>query len=342
MRQAWLTVLALALAAASVSVRAEEEVDPYDQSKIPIEVDATDPNAIKIVMIAGPISHGPGDHEHMAGYVLLSHMLTQTNPKVFPVFVKDGWPKNERIFEGAKVIACYSDGRGGHPLVQENGRRLDVLQKYIDQGVGFVCLHYAVDYNPKPNEGERVQKWLGGYYDVRISINPFWVADYKELPDHPICRGVKPFKQNDEWYYNMNFLPDAKGLTRILQAVPPDGTRGTADAKKYPGRAETTAWAYERPDGGRSFGFTGGHSHKFWANDDYRRLVTNAFLWAAKVEIPPAGAKVDLDPKDLKSNLDFKGMDVGSQVKMRNEVKALRARAAELEKENAELKAKAK
>jgi len=328
-------VAVVLMLAAAGRVRAEDEVDPCDQSKIPIEVDSTDPTAAKIVMVAGRPSHGPGDHEHMAGYVLLSHMLSQQSAKSFTVFVKDGWPKNEKIFDGAKAIVFFSDGRGGHPLAQDGGKRLDVIQKYIDQGVGFVCLHYAVDYNPK--EGERVQKWLGGYYDTRISINPFWVADYKELPDHPICRGVKPFKQNDEWYYNMNFIPDGKGLTRILQAVPPDGTRGTADAKKYPGRAETTAWAYERPDGGRSFGFTGGHSHKFWANDDFRRLVTNAIMWAAKLEVPADGAKCVLDPKDLASNMDFKGMDPGAQLRMREEVKKLRARVAELE---AELKKK--
>jgi len=291
----------LALLVLGTGVRAEEEVDPYDQSKVPLEVEPTDPNAIKVVLVAGPRSHGPGDHEYLAGLVMLAEMLKQT-PNLFPVMVREGWPKNEKIFEGAKSIVVFSDGRGGHPLAKPG--RINLLQKHMDKGAGFVCLHYAVDYDPK--DGERVQKWLGGYYDTRVSVNPFWMADFKELPDHPICRGVKPFKQNDEWYYNMNFVPDGKGLTHILKAVPPDGTRGTADAKKYPGRAETTAWAYERPDGGRAFGFTGGHSHKFWANNDYRRLVVNAILWTAKVEIPPEGAKVELDPKDLNRNLDDK------------------------------------
>lgn len=335
MRRTWLTLVLFIAATALPGVRAADETDPYDQSQVPLEADSTDPNQLKIVLIAGNPSHGPGDHEYFAGLVLLGHILRQT-PNVFPVYVKGGWPKNEKILEGARSIVVFSDGRGGHPFVQEKGRRLDVLQQCIDKGTGIVCLHYAVDYDPK--DGDRVQKWLGGYYDARVSINPFWNADYKEFPDHPICRGVKPFKQNDEWYYNMNFLPDAKGLTRILQAVPPDNTRGTADAKKYPGRIETTAWAYERPDGGRSFGFTGGHSNRFWSNENYRRVVVNAILWTAKVEIPPEGAKCDLDPKDLTNNLDFKGLDVGTQLKLREEVKTLRTRVTELEKENATLK----
>jgi type 1 glutamine amidotransferase len=311
-------VVAAALAL-GLTVRAVDEVDPYDQSLYPLEVEPTDPNAIKIVLLAGPKSHGPGDHEHFAGMLLLSDMLKQT-PNVFPVMAREGWPKNEKILENARCIAVYSDGRGGHPLVQEKGRRLDVMQQYLDKGVGFACLHYAVDYNPKPTEGDRVQKWLGGYYDARVSINPHWDGDFKELPDHPICRGVKPFKQRDEWYYNMNFLQDAKGLTHILKAVPPDGTRGTADAKKYPGRAETTAWAYERPEGGRSFGFTGGHFHKNWATDDFRRLVVNAILWTAKVEVPKDGAKCD-PPKQLNRGLDWKGKGPRPEPKKADEKK---------------------
>ncbi len=330
-----LTTLVLSRSASAADPPAD--IDPYDQSKTPVEVNSAEPGLIKIVLVAGPPSHGPGDHEYFAGMALLANQLRQT-PGVFPVIVRNGWPKNEKVFDGAKSIVFFNDGRGGHPIAQEKGRRMNLLQQYIDKGAGFACLHYAVDYDPK--DGERVQKWLGGYYDIRTSINPFWLADYKEFPDHPICRGVKPFKQQDEWYYNMSFVPDGKGVTHILKAVPPDGTRGTADAKKYPGRAETTAWAYDRPDGGRAFGFTGLHSHKFWANDNYRRVIVNGILWTAKVEIPATGTPCVLDPKDLAHNLDFKGFDLATQLKLREEVKSLKARLAEVEKENQALKAR--
>ena len=118
---------------------------------------------------------------------------------------------------------------------------------------------------------------------------------------------MRPFKIRDEWYYNIRFQPETKKLTPILQATPPDNTRGTADAKKYPGRLETVAWAFERPDGGRSFGFTGGHTHKNWADENFRRLVTNAILWSAKLDVRPEGAKVDFDLKELNWHMDQKG-----------------------------------
>ena len=275
------------------------EVDPYDQSGVPLEVDTTDPALTKIVLIAGRKSHGPGDHEFFAGCAILMDMLKQT-PGVFPVMARDGWPKNEAILKGAKSIVLYMDGRGGHPV---NGK-LDVLKPLMAQGVGWVNIHYAVDYTKET--GATVIDWMGGFYDAEISINPHWTATYQSLPDHPVTRGVKPFEINDEWYYNMRWRPDPAGLTHILKATPPDNTRKTADSAAHPGRSEITAWAYDRPDGGRGFGFTGGHRHKNWGNDDFRRLVVNAILWSAKIDVPKDGAPVKFDAANLERNLDDK------------------------------------
>ncbi len=283
--------------------------DPYDQSKVPLEVEPPADFKGKVVLIvAGSKSHGPGDHEFFAGSVILSNLLKQT-PGVWPILARDGWPKNERLLERADSLVFYMDGRGGHPVVK--GNHMALLQKQIDRGAGWVNLHYAVDYEPQA--GQTVLGWMGGFYDPRTSINPHWDAVIRTLPKHPVSNGVKPFTLRDEWYYNMHWagdvtdVKDAKGVTPILQAVPPDDTRKTADAKKYPGRLETLAWAYERPSGGRGFGFTGGHFHRNWADEDFRRVVVNAILWTAKVEVPEGGAKVDFDPADLNKNLDRKG-----------------------------------
>lgn len=282
--------------------------DPYDQSKVPLEVEPpADFKGKKIVLVAGSKSHGPGDHEFFAGTAILCNLLKQNG--VWPVMARDGWPKNEKIFDGAAALLFYMDGRGGHPVVKND--RLKLLGGYMDKGVGWLNLHYAVDYEPK--HGETVVGWMGGFYDPRTSINPHWDADIRSLPKHPIANGVSPFKIKDEWYYNMHWVgdvtdvKDAKSVTPILQAIPPDDTRRTADAKKYPGRLETMAWAYERPDSGRGFGFTGGHNHKNWGEENFRKVVVNAILWAAKADVPAGGAKVEFDPIDLNRNLDNKG-----------------------------------
>jgi len=104
----------------------------------------------------------------------------------------------------------------------------------------------------------------------------------------------------------MRFAPSSSALVPILKATPPDDTRRTAAAKEHPGREEVVAWAFQRPDGGRGFGFTGGHFHVNWGDDNFRKLVLNALLWTAKGEVPAAGVSSRVTQDELKQNLDPK------------------------------------
>jgi hypothetical protein len=72
------------------------------------------------------------------------------------------------------------------------------------------------------------------------------------------------------------------------------------------GKTETMMWVMERPDGGRGFGFTGGHTHTNWGDPNQRKIVLNALLWIAKVEVPPDGVKDSITEADLAKNLDDK------------------------------------
>src|SRR5687768_9963097 len=73
--------------------------DPYDQSKVPLEVKPPSDFKGKVVLVvAGKASHGPGDHEFFAGSAILCNLLKQT-PGVFPIMARDGWPKDESLFE---------------------------------------------------------------------------------------------------------------------------------------------------------------------------------------------------------------------------------------------------
>jgi type 1 glutamine amidotransferase len=183
----------------------------------------------------------------------------------------------------------------------------------MKEGTGMGCIHYAVEV-PKNRGGHEFLAWIGGYFETFWSVNPTWVADYKELPTHPITRGVKPFKIYDEWYYHMRFREDMQGITPILTAVPPEDTHlGKDDAhggnpvvRARVGMPEHLMWAYERPDGGRGFGFTGGHYHKNWGDPNFRKLVLNAILWIAKADVPEGGVDCAVSAEDLKKNLDPK------------------------------------
>ena len=266
----------------------------------------------KIVFVAGTPSHAPGDHEHRAGCLLLQKSLAGV-PNLQTVVVSNGFPSDASVFEGAAAIVIFADGGGGHPAIQ--GNNLKTLGKYMDKGAGLVALHYGVEV-PKDKGGPEFLDWIGGYFESHWSVNPHWTANFSKLPTHPITRGVKPFAINDEWYFHMRFREGMKGVTPILTAVPPASTMERPDGQHSgnPAARESVkkqepqhvAWAYDRPNGGRGFGWTGAHHHRNWGDDNFRKLVLNAILWAAKAEVPATGVTSRVTQADLLANLDKK------------------------------------
>jgi len=279
----------------------------------------------KLVMIAGPVSHPPGMHEFRAGSMLLQKRL-EGIPGLKVVLVTNGWPTkmvdgkkvdDNSVFEGADAVFIYSDGGPNHIAIQKD--RLDVLRALVTKGVGFGLGHYAVEV-PAEKGGKEWMEWTGGFYETNVSCNPIWDANYTTIPVHAITRGVKPFTTKDEWYFNMHFRDGKTGVKDVLVATPSDAVRDgpyVHPKGPYPhiqaakGRPETMMWATERADGGRGFGFTGGHFHANWQNEQQRRLLLNALVWLAKLEVPAGG--IDSAPvtdEELKLNLDEKKINL--------------------------------
>ncbi|MFP6880815.1 MAG: ThuA domain-containing protein, partial [Roseibacillus sp.] len=159
----------------------------------------------KIVFMAGNRSHGYGSHEHRAGCMLLSKQLNRHMGDTVEatVHLAKDWPGNAEVLKDADAIVFYCDGGGGHMA----NKHLDGLDAKLKDGCGLACLHYGVE-TPKGKSGDKFLEWMGGYFEGNWSVNPHWDADFKTLPTHPITRGVKPFKINDEWYFHMRFVKD--------------------------------------------------------------------------------------------------------------------------------------
>lgn len=265
----------------------------------------------KVVLIAGRKSHGYGSHEHRAGSMILARALNESGLPIKAEVVTEGWPKDESVLDDADAIVIYADGGGGHPF----NNHIEKINSLTEKGVGVVAIHYGVEV-PKGKSGDAFLDWTGGYFEANWSVNPHWTAEFEKLPDHPITRGVKPFKINDEWYYHMRFRENMQGVKAILTDLPPDSTltrpdgphSGNPAVRKAvkAGEPQHTAWAREREDGGRGFGFTGGHYHWNWGHDQFRKLVLNAIAWTAKVEVPKDGVPSEsLTVKDLEANQDY-------------------------------------
>jgi putative membrane-bound dehydrogenase-like protein len=255
----------------------------------------------KIVLVAGRPSHGYFSHEHNAGCLLLADKLNAAArehglPVVAAVY-KNGWPSDPTAMDNADCVVSYCDGGGGHYL---NDRLEDFDYLVNERHVGLVCIHYAVE-TTKGDCGDHFLKWMGGFFEPHWSVNPHWTAKFDDLPEHPITRGVAPFEVNDEWYYHMRFVEGMEGVTPILTDMPPRDTLNREDGPHSGNpfvraavmermEPQHVAWAYERPDGrGRGFGFTGGHFHQNWQDDNFRKVVLNAIIWAAQGEVPEGG-----------------------------------------------------
>ena len=266
----------------------------------------------KVVLLAGRASHGRGEHEFKAGCEVLAAALRQV-PGIQPVVVTNGWPAHPGVFDGAHAVVVYADGGNGHPAIAKE--RLQLLDGLAAKGVGIGALHYGVEV-PKGDPGEAMLRWTGGYFETFWSVNPTWTARFDKLPTHPVTRGVAPFEVHDEWYYHMRFVPDMKGVTPVLAVVPPSSTlqrpdgphSGNPAVRAAVGRGEPQVlmWVYERPGGGRGMGFTGGHFHRNWSHEGFRKVVVNGVVWIAGGEVPEQGWNSTLTPGQLGSGLDAK------------------------------------
>ncbi|MBX3440583.1 MAG: DUF1080 domain-containing protein, partial [Planctomycetaceae bacterium] len=273
----------------------------------------------KVVFFAGRPSHGPREHEHNAGCLLLASKLDEAAARGLPVLTtvyRSGWPQDPTALDNADTVVFYCDGGGGHFV----NNRLEEFERLAGRGVGLVCIHYAVEV-PQGPSGDRFLDWIGGYFEAHWSVNPHWTANFQSLPDHPVARGVEPFEVNDEWYYHMRFRDGMENVTPILSDLPPRETLTTREDGPHSGNPavraavierqepQHVAWAFERPDGkGRGFGYTGGHFHRNWQNDGCRKVILNAIVWTAGLDVPESGVETTApSDEEMLENLDPKG-----------------------------------
>ncbi|MCP5536467.1 MAG: ThuA domain-containing protein [Akkermansiaceae bacterium] len=263
----------------------------------------------KILFLAGPPSHGNGEHEFRAGCMLLADALNASGADVEAKVHYYGWPKDESIFEGVDACIIYADAGG------QLGNKVGFLDQKVKAGMGIMFMHYGV--HPSKEIGEKYFKhWIGGYMETGWSVNPHWIADIEARKNHPVAHGLaKPITAFDEFYWNMRFpSKDECDCCHPLATATPTPEKvvryinlWNEHGEKCFGTEQALMWCRDpKPGaGGRGIGFVGGHYHRNWAIDDFRKLVLNAIVWLARAEVPENGIPskpVTLDM--LNANLD--------------------------------------
>jgi len=131
--------------------------------------EAPPPAAKKIVLIAGPKSHGPdgnGIHDYAWSVKLLKVMLEHSNVKdrVRVETHFEGWPADEKTLEDADTIMIVSDGRDGDKYVEAphlaSPARVKFVERQIARGCGFVTFHFST-FAPEQYR-EQMLDWSAG------------------------------------------------------------------------------------------------------------------------------------------------------------------------------------
>ena len=233
----------------------------------------------------GPDGHPPGTHEFMAGVKVLETLLSSVpGLRATVVNADEPWPEGPAFIDQADAVVLFVTQ--GAQWMQQEPERHAALKRLAQRKGGIVALHWAV--------GAKDAKYIEGQLELLGGTRGGPQRKYKVLetdvkiadPKHPITSHMSKFRINDEFYYSLDF-------------VKPPGTVHPLLTARIDGKDETVCWAWDRPDGGRSFGFVGLHFHSNWRRPEYRRLVMQGILWTLRLPIPKEGVKVDIDPKLL-------------------------------------------
>lgn len=239
-----------------------------------------------------PDGHPVGTHEYMRGQRILKQILERVPGLTVEIAqADDPWPAGpELIAKADGVVLFVSEGA---KWISADPRRYEAFTQLAARGGGFSVIHWGSGTKDAKNI-EPFTRLFGACHggpDRKYKFTEFDVT--LPTPDHPICSGVKPLHLNEEFYFALkrSTLADSK-LTPLAEI--------TLDEATTP-ESRMVSWAYERPDGGRGFGFTGLHYHKNWEREEFRRLVTQGVLWTIKQPLPEAGLDLTFSPELLEA-----------------------------------------
>lgn len=246
------------------------------------------PTPLRVLLVAGPKDHAPGDHDYPAWQKVWSRLLaTQVDTEVATAWE---FPLPDEA-AAADVMVFYQKG-------DWNEARAKLIDAFLARGGGLVYIHWAV--NGGDNQLEFAKR-IGlaskagsiGFRHGEIDI------DFSQAGDHPIARNFDRVQWNDETYWRLYGNPSRIHLL------------GTSDeqAEEESDRIESTPqfWTVttepqtsvgDKPlSEGRVFVSIPGHH--MWTFDDpaFRLLLMRGIAWAGKRNVDRFNEQIWLDAR---------------------------------------------
>ncbi|MEK7686139.1 MAG: PVC-type heme-binding CxxCH protein [Verrucomicrobiota bacterium] len=227
---------------------------------------------LRIFLRAGPKTHGPGQHDGPRWLAEWKPLLSERGATVDGAI---GFPTAVQL-EQMDVLVMYS-AEGG--TIQPDDRAN--LDQFLKRGGGLVAIHDSVCGNDAP----WFKTIIGGAWEHGYSK---WfegdIALYYTDRAHPITKDVSNFDFDDEMYWNLHLMPEA----RILAATYAPDRRNTKGGRMFPSVYDIVPqmWVYEKTVAGgqpyRAFVCIPGHHHKSFSLPHFRAVLLRGIAWAGQ------------------------------------------------------------
>ncbi len=227
---------------------------------------------LRVFIRGGVKTHGPGQHDHPRFLGEWTKLLNERGAKV------DGgmdFPTAEQL-EKADVLVMFAADAGKISPPQR-----EYLDKFLKRGGGMVCIHDAVC----GNDAQWFKTIIGGAWEHGYSK---WyegeMSFYYMDTEHPITKGVSNFELDDELYYDLHMMPEAKILAATYTPYRSNkGREGGTPPSNKPSvyDLQPQMWTYETGNH-RSFVSLLGHNYKTFNLPHVRAVMLRGIAWAGK------------------------------------------------------------
>ena len=248
---------------------------------------AADGPAKRLLLLSqGPDGHPAGTHEYVAGQRVLERCLSKVPGLEIIQARADGeWPEGPDLLAKADGVVLFVSE--GAKWLNADPKRRAAFAEAAKRGCGLAVIHWGMGTKDAENI-EPFASLFGACHGGPDRKYKFLETQVRvAAKGHPIATGIGDFKIKEEFYYQLKQQPDAKDFVPLLTA-------------EIDGGEHLVSWAWTRPDGGRSFGYTGCHYHENWSRSEYQRFLSQGVLWTLNIKPPADGFPASVTEEDLK------------------------------------------
>jgi uncharacterized protein len=239
---------------------------------------------LRVFIRSGPKSHGPGAHDYPR---FLKEWVPMLNERGARATGAEAFPTKAQLDE-TDVLILHKQEAGN---IDEPDRRN--LNEFLARGGGLVVIHAGtVSRDPDWFRGIVGGSWRNG--TTRWLEGPMHL--YFTDRDSPITNGASNWEMDDEIYYDMDILPEARILAAAYTPKPAGarnaGALRRADELTGGGKRvsvydiQPQMWTYEKTVGGgvpyRAFVSIPGHLYENFNRVNYRTILLRGIAWAGK------------------------------------------------------------